>query len=69
MYDHITNNITSPIESFRKNRIKICKQLGHWKYLTPEEQTRFQKSENQYEITNFMVTSRKRAFDAELRGL
>lgn len=64
-YDYITIETEAPIVAYCNNRIQICKDLGHWKYLTPDEQTRFRNSRNKDEITRFMITSRTRAAAAD----
>lgn len=53
---------TFDIDTYRKRKIRICKELDQWKYLTIDEQVKFTKSINIDEIERLMTTSRKRAF-------
>lgn len=60
MYDFIEDKDVT-IVRYRDNRIRICKELGHWKYLTLEEKIRFKNSTNINEIDRLMITSRQRS--------
>lgn len=66
MYDYISIDQNAPIEDYRADRIRICKELFHWDYLTQEEQARFNTSTSKEEITRLLVTARTRAYTEQV---
>lgn len=54
------------IESYKKQLLKICKQLKHWAFLTREEQLEFMITKNRGRLDQLMTTSRVRALEADI---
>ena len=69
MYDYITIETNAPIKDYREDRIKICKELCHWNYLTLDEKAKFNTSTDKNEISRLLATARTRAYSSEIRRL
>ena len=54
------------VESYRRQLIKICKQLKHWNFLTREEQLEFMITKNRSRLDQLMTTSRVRALETDI---
>lgn len=68
MFDKVfQESNTNDINSYRRDRLSIIKQLKHWDYLTPDEKTRFKTATTEAEITQLLVTARHRAYEADLK--
>lgn len=54
------------IKQYIKEQKKICKQLNHWKWLSAEEQFRFEQAETEMAVDRLMTTSRQRAYNNQI---